>query len=463
MAQKLSNLPIGASIKFGKHQVGSETAQPIVWIVADKNHSGYPSNSVTLITKQIIDIRAFDGKEPSFANGNPNYGLSNINQWLNSSATAGKWYTAKHTNDAPPNSANVTRGTQYDTKPGFLYNFTEYERTSILPTTLTNQIESDLSGKVTTNVFLPAILEVAEIGYISDGSTRLAYFSSNSAVSTLTAQAYNNTSSSLKPSSVSEVWRYLARNNYESYATFINIDGKRGGVSANDGSYGIRPMVNLSASAKISDTTDSDGCYTLLVNYPPIISGSNSDLGKKESQFSTTYSIAQSDTESVTVKEYIDNVEIRSYVATLGATNTFAVTGNTWLKLANGTHTLKITATDGFETDTRVYTFIKAMNKLVVQRSTPIEVNKKPTQIVVNVVKTIPYNARMVVEVCRNGFDANPTWEDIGASSVSSGLPYEFKSTINATGRWGVNIRVTVYRNGGEGACYITEIGGVFE
>ena len=52
MAQFLSNLPVGALIKFGKHKVGSEEAQPIIWIVADKNHSGYPANSVTLITQK---------------------------------------------------------------------------------------------------------------------------------------------------------------------------------------------------------------------------------------------------------------------------------------------------------------------------------------------------------------------------------------------------------------------------
>ena len=42
MAQLLSNLPIGSLIKFGAHSVGLEAAQPIIWRIADKNHTGYP-------------------------------------------------------------------------------------------------------------------------------------------------------------------------------------------------------------------------------------------------------------------------------------------------------------------------------------------------------------------------------------------------------------------------------------
>ena len=40
----------------------------IVWKVADKNHSGYPSNSVTLITEKIIQLMCSDAKEASNSN-----------------------------------------------------------------------------------------------------------------------------------------------------------------------------------------------------------------------------------------------------------------------------------------------------------------------------------------------------------------------------------------------------------
>ena len=40
MAQLLSNLPIGAKVKFGKHSINGETALPITWVVVAKNHTG---------------------------------------------------------------------------------------------------------------------------------------------------------------------------------------------------------------------------------------------------------------------------------------------------------------------------------------------------------------------------------------------------------------------------------------
>lgn len=470
MAQFLSNLPIGATIKFGKHQVGSETAQSIVWVVADKNHSGYPSNSVTLITQKIIDLRAFDGKETNYANGNPNYALSNINQWLNSSASAGKWYTAKHSNDAPPANANITRSTGYDTRPGFLYNFTEFERLSILPTTLTNQVEGDISGKITTNVFLPSSWEVMGTGYFADGSSRLAYFASNSAAVVLTNQAYSNTSATSKPTTVNNKWYYYTRNNASSTIAYVLEDGTMNSTYPYEGYVGIRPVVNLSNTVKISDSTDSDGCYTVIANSYPTITGSNGNLGIKgnyyteEGGFPTTlgfvqtYTVGDADNEPVTVKEYIDNVLVRSYVATSGATNTFAVTGNTWLKLANGTHTLKITATDGFAESTRTYTFTKSVGLFVAQRTTPIEASTMPTHIVVTVAKNIPDGATLKVEACNNGFDAHSTWEEVEPGEI-----HKFVNTSKTATKWGVNIRVTVDRNGSEGACYITEIGGNFK
>mgnify|MGYP007030125331 CR=1 FL=1 len=56
MAQLLSNLAVGAKVKFGRYQVASEVAQEIIWKIAAKNHSStpaYPANAITLITEKI--------------------------------------------------------------------------------------------------------------------------------------------------------------------------------------------------------------------------------------------------------------------------------------------------------------------------------------------------------------------------------------------------------------------------
>ena len=454
MAQRLSSLPNRALIKFGKHQVGSETAQPIIWMVADNNHSGYPSDSVTLITEKIIDLRMYDAREGS--SGNPNYKLSNIHQWLNSEASAGKWYTASHSADTPPSSEE----TAYSNRAGFLYNFTAAERLYLRPTVINAQTGTSTSESITTKVFLPSRREIAGVGDYEDGSSRFACFTTGETRSYITSQVYTNTAYTSKPST-SSFWFYYTRN--ISGSKVIIIDNESGIELTPPESYsvGVRPVINLPSNLKLTDTKDSDGCYTVLPQTAPVLSGSNTDLGTKSVGFSHTYSVTDADSDPVTITEYIDNVQIRSYVATLGANNSFSVTGNTWFKLANGIHTLKITATDGFDTATRTITFTKSVTKLTVQRTTPITASIMPTRIVVTLVKNVPSNSSVKVEVCNNGFDSTPTWENF--ETYASGLAHTFSNKTNTAGKWGVNIRVTVDRGAGEGACYISEIGGNFE
>jgi hypothetical protein len=83
------------------------------------------------------------------------------------------------------------------------------------------------------------------------------------------------------------------------------------------------------------------------------------------------------------------------------------------------------------------------------------------------VTRNIPSAATFKVEVCNNGFDASPIWED-ATDAVQSGLVHVFANTKcdtmqNGLQKWGVLVRVTVARNGATGACYVSAIGGNFE
>ena len=467
MANFLSSLPMGSLVKYGKHQVGSETAQPIIWMIVDRNHSGYPANSTTLIAQKIIDLRAFDaiGKpdDDSSYTYNSNYDASNIHIWLNSEGGAGNWYTPYNSYDNPPSNDNITYETAYDYRPGFLYNFTQEERLALLTTTL--ELPSSATGgfrNASAKVFLPSINEVLANSPRDDNDIRLNYFKSVSVKCALTSQAYLNTNSTSKPSTVNDNWKYMTRSTLSRENFVVTSEGTYDEITMYYGDQGVRPVINLSNDLKISDTTDSDGCYVIAFNHSPTISDVDADLGVKNDGFEQKYTVGDADNEAVTVTEYIDNVKLRSYIATLDSENTFNMTGKTWLTLANGNHTLKIVATDGLVEVTRTFTFIKSIASLMAQRSTPIVANTKPTNIIVTVVKNIPYNATMKVEACNNGFDTHPTWEDI-TDSVTSGLTHVFANKVKTAGQWGVNIRVTVDRNGSEGACYVTEIGGNFE
>ena len=276
MAQKLSNLANKAKVKFG-----SLHGKPIIWIVADKNHAGYPSGSVTLVTNQIIKMLCFDAKESSNGNsdrksyGNNRYIHSNIRQWLNSSAAAGAWYTAQHSADAPPSSANVWSSTNaYDTIAGFLNAFTANERAALLDTTITVGKSSTDGGGTETctdKIFLLSCTEVNLSGDHTCGS-KLAIFSDNaSRVATVTAECVANSNYSSNPAS-GAAWYYWLRDAYAGSAHDARCVGAVGALYwslAYRGHYGLRPACNLSSDLLISDSTDSDGCYTVIYNQAP--------------------------------------------------------------------------------------------------------------------------------------------------------------------------------------------------
>ena len=276
MAQKLSNLANKAKVKFG-----SLHGKPIIWIVADKNHAGYPSGSVTLVTNQIIKMLCFDAKESSNGNsdrksyGNNRYIHSNIRQWLNSSAAAGAWYTAQHSADAPPASANIWNSyNAYDTIAGFLNAFTANERAALLDTTITVGKSSTDGGGTETctdKIFLLSCTEVNLSGDHTCGS-KLAIFSDNaSRVATVTAECVANSNYNSNPAS-GAAWYYWLRDAYAGSARnarHVVTDGTLYGRRACSGDYGLRPACNLSSDLLISDSTDSDGCYTVIYNQAP--------------------------------------------------------------------------------------------------------------------------------------------------------------------------------------------------
>lgn len=273
MAQTLSNLPIGAKIKYGKHSVNGETAQPIIWLVVNK------STNVTLLTEKVIDFRCFDAKEPnstvtsSVTNGFGRYSDSNLGQWLNSVANAGAWYTPQHDYDQAPIYALAGNNTEYLQRPGFLYHFTDVERNAILITTvLTSRSWNtpDPNDPINQRVFIPSTEEI---------TTDWAYFNSGGTPRcSATDQAVNN--SLVSPRQVSSYISWWTRNTTDNVNYMRIVDGngmishwENWNNSSNTEPYrgwlGVRPAINLASSLLISDTTDSDGCYTAIWNTAP--------------------------------------------------------------------------------------------------------------------------------------------------------------------------------------------------
>lgn len=480
MSKAISSLSVGDKIEvpvLSAYQ--SRFGAKIVFKVADKNHSGYPSNSVTLITEKIIQLMCSDAKEPGNSNGDrKNYGNnrhihSNILQWLNSNATAGNWYSAKHSADAPPTNANVWDNyNEYDAWAGFLAMLDPKFVAELLDTTLTVVKSSTDGGSYETFTAKMFLASTTEVGLANengiDEGVRLALFSNDaSPVAYPTAECVNSSEYKNNNFTTSKGWYWWLRTPDSSGAYFVRYvgsDGTLGYGSACRGNWGVRPLCNLQSSILVSDSQNASGNYEIIHNQPPVISGQNADLGVKREDFTYEYSVTDPDNDVVNVVEKIDGstINTRNNV-TLGETLTLSVGGNTFTGLTNAQHTIEIVATDSAgNSATRTLTFTKAINSFVITLSEPLEAESQPTRCNITVNRDIPAGGTFKVEACNNPYDVAPIWEDC-TNAVIAGLAHVFKNKTNTAVQFGLNIRVTVERGDALTACWVSGIGGNFE
>lgn len=118
MDRTIKDLKIGTRLKFGAYACPGGTPVPIVWLKA--------STDCDFIAECALDDIQFDNRElwpwdrDRHLNGNNEYGISNIYQFLNSDEQI--WYRPTHQYDSPPN---------YRVRPGFLTGFAEFEKASL--------------------------------------------------------------------------------------------------------------------------------------------------------------------------------------------------------------------------------------------------------------------------------------------------------------------------------------------
>lgn len=474
MPQLLSSLPVGAKVKdlntkyYGK---------PIIFQVIDKNHPGYPANSVTLLTEKIITLKAFDAREPSNPNadrqnyGNNRYAHSNIRQWLNKDTSP--WYAAQHGYDAPPNNSNVWNNyNEYEAEAGFLSNFSAELKAKILLTTLTvakASFDGGGSETVQDKVFL---LSRTEIGLgnengIAEG-TPFSFFSSDAARQAYpTAEAFSNSEYKESSLSASQTWSWWLRTPYAGFAynaLFVSSSGTLANADAFYGLLGVRPALNLPSDILVSDTADADGAYIIVWNQTPIISGSDSNLGNKSAPFTINYSVNDTDTgDTLTVTEKVDGTTLRTINnAVRGQTYTLDLS-SVWSTLTLGAHTITITVTDGKGgTATRTYTFTKTDDRIKFTLKNPIETSIAAKKIVVSGVVTVPKGATLSVKACNNGFDSNPTWEDITTAFLNR-QAYSFANTTKTAAKWGINIQFEILKNNATEQIIVDGFGFSFE
>ena len=188
---------------------------------------------------------------------------------------------------------------------------------------------------------------------------------------------------------------------------------------------------------------------------------SGSDLGTKKAGFSVAYSVSDEDGDAVSVTEAIDGAELRTFSATLGGSNTFAVTGDTFFKLLNGAHTLTATASDGKAQTVHKLTFTKEVTEATITLKEPFAADDKITICVLSVGGDIPADADFTVEVTNNGKDDAPVWEDC-TMEVKNGGNHIFTNQTAANG-FAFNFRVSAKRGPSGKGGFINSVQGGFQ
>lgn len=220
---------------------------------------------------------------------------------------------------------------------------------------------------------------------------------------------------------------------------------------------------------KAYDSYDAQSGYTTSTKRtvdnntaPTITTSSAANLGTKSSGFTISYSVDDEDAvDTLTVTEKLDGTTKRTYTATRKATNSFAVTGEYFQKITNGSHTMTVTVTDGKATVTKTFTFTKAVTAASITLAKPMEADAQITLCAITVGGLIPADTVFKVEVTNNGKDSSPVWED-ATTEARNGRNHLFTNQTAANG-FAFNFRVTAERGASGESGYIASIQGGFQ
>lgn len=466
MAKALSTLPVGALVK----DTGTlYNGKPIIWKIADKEHVGYPSGSVTLITERIISLKCFDAIEPSNSNsdrrdyGNNRWIYSNIRQWLNSQARAGAWYSAQHSADAPPNNANVwSNYNEYEQEAGFLAGFSANFLAALLSTTHTVGIASVDGGGTEScvdKIFFATSTEVGLSGDVTAGS-KLALFTNDASWQAKpTAEAVSKSEYTISSLNANSFWWWWLADAYASnsyYVRYADSSGALGNSGAYYGSGGARPLCNIKSEILVSDSPGSDGAYTIIWNRAPSMPSSITVPSSVRGGENLTVSWPASSDPDGNLEGYI--VE-RSYNG-----------GSSWSQIYQG-RTTGTTTTIPFGTETvmfRVCAYDTAgaksgwrtsANKTVVNNRAPaappsISVPLKPAG---GDKLTVTWTASTDADGNLEGYELERQWDGSGAfTRIYKGAALSYQDSIPKGSHTSVIYRVRAYDSFASYSSYTT-------
>ena len=283
-----------------------------------------------------------------------------------------------------------------------------------------------------------------------DGS-RLAYFDATNEASSKRVATYNG--------SAAAWWTRSPTNGSFDYVVSVNADG-----SLDEYERHTSPNGGYRFAFILPSDLYLDSGGHVITNTPPVISGSNGNLGTfGDTPPSYQYTVTDAQGGAVSVQEKLDNVVKRTYSVSLGSQNNFTISASDWRSVLNGNHTMAVTASDSQgASSTRSMTLIKNVTSLGFTLSSPMVADAMPDRCVINIQGNFPGGSTLKVEICNNGYDSSPTWEDI-TIQAQNGQKYFFTNKAKTASQWGVNLRVSLNRGSSSEPCYVSSIGGNFE
>lgn len=319
----------------------------------------------------------------------------------------------------------------------------------------TSQTINSGANGLSCKIFLPAQIEVSSNKHESYGVYDGATWSCFAGMT----YDSNQTLRIGRLSGIPTDWWLRSPNTYNAAVAWVVT--ANGSATSNDGcaiSHGIRPALVLPSSLLVAD----DG--TMFSNMSPTISGDDGDLGIKTDGFTQDYTITDADEDTITVTEKVNDTVFNTFTTVPCGVNvnTLHIPEDVFRALSNDRHTITVTVTDGIYTVTRTWTFTKEVTTGSFTLSPPLEADAMPTKGIVSIFGEFPPGCELKIEVCNNGNDVTPTWEDI-TDQVLQNRKFFFENKSKTANNWGVNWRVAFARGTAEGRCHITGIGGNFE
>ena len=257
--------------------------------------------------------------------------------------------------------------------------------------------------------------------------------------------------------------RYWTRSPYTGGGGNVwSVAGESGICSyrAGSSSYGVRPALILPQAMPVEDGAVQPNSAPLLTSSSGV---SGADLGTRNSPFSFEYMATDPEGASLSLTEKLDQAVTRTLTAASGSTQRFEAVYDAlaFLKLANGAHTLQVTASDGMASAAFQATFTKAVHAASLTLTQPLAAGKPITAATLQVEGSIPDDAAFSVQVTNNALDDQPVWQD-ATEAVRQGGNVLFTHSTAAKGP-AFNFRIEAARGASGDGGYISKVSGAFQ